>query len=123
MKAPLRLHLEIQSHRAHPVGLIRSSFRQDGKVKHANHGRITGLPLSQLKLIQAAFQDQVRPKDDRQSFQILGSKEYGASFAVLALARDLGLERLLYSRPEPWVRDCLAMIVGRVVYAGSKLAL
>jgi transposase len=123
INAPRRLHLEIQSHRANPVGLIRSSFRQDGKVKHSNHGRITGLPLAQLQLIQAAFQNQVRPVEDQQSFQILGSKEYGASYAVLALARQLGLERLLYSRSEPWVRDCLAMIVGRVVYAGSKLAL
>jgi hypothetical protein len=118
-----RLHLEIQSHRAHPVGLIRSSFRQDGKVQHTNHGRITGLALAQLQLIQAAFQNQVVPKNDPQTFQLLGSKEYGASYALLALARQLELERLLYSRAEPWVRDCLAMIVGRIVYAGSKLAL
>ncbi len=118
-----RLHLEIQTHRAQPVGLIRSSFRENGKVKHTNHGRITGLPLPQLRLIQAAFQNQAVPKDDPQSLQLLGSKEYGASFALLALARQLGLEQLLYSRPQPWVRDCLAMIVGRLAYAGSKLAL
>jgi len=124
MKSPFRrLHLEIQRHRSQPVGLIRSSFRQDGKVKHSNHGRITGLPLAQLRLIQAAFQDEVLPKDDPRSLQLLGSKEYGASYALLALARQLGLERRLYSRPQPWVRDCLAMIVGRIVYAGSKLAL
>ncbi|MEX2382303.1 MAG: hypothetical protein WD490_07970 [Opitutales bacterium] len=33
----------------------------------------------------------------------------------------------IYSRKEPWVQDCLGMIVGmivgRIVYAGSKLAL
>lgn len=51
---PLRpLHLEIQTHRLNPVGLLRSSFRQDGKVLHSNHGRLTGLDLDQLKLIQA----------------------------------------------------------------------
>src|SRR6202045_5068520 len=33
------------------------------------------------------------------------------------------LDRALYSRKEGWVQDCLAMIVGRIVYAGSKLAL
>jgi transposase len=123
IESPKRLHLEIQSHRANPVGLIRSSYRQDGQVKHANHGRITGLSLPQLQLIRAAFQDQVLPKDDPKSFRLLGSKEYGASYAFLALTRQLGLEPILYSRPEPWVRDCLAMIVGRIVYAGSKLAL
>ena len=124
MKQPgKRLNLEIQLHRSQPVGLVRSSFRHDGKVKHTTHGRITGLSLAQLRLLQAAFQNEVIPKDDPQSLQLLGSKEYGASFALLALARQLGLERILYSRPQPWVRDCLAMIVGRIVCAGSKLAL
>jgi transposase len=34
------------------------------------------------------------------------------------------LDRALYSRTsEPWVADALAMIVGRLIYAGSKLAL
>ena len=42
---------------------------------------------------------------------------------LLELAKELGLDRALYSRKEAWVQDCLAMIVGRIVYAGSKLAL
>ncbi|MCP5517375.1 MAG: transposase [Verrucomicrobiales bacterium] len=33
------------------------------------------------------------------------------------------MDRALYSRNEPWVQDGLAMIAGRIVYAGSKLAL
>src|SRR5205814_1573594 len=41
---PIRpVHLEIQTHRAHPVGVLRSSFRQGDKIQHTNHGRITGL--------------------------------------------------------------------------------
>ncbi|MFN2110026.1 MAG: hypothetical protein ACK2UI_10220, partial [Anaerolineae bacterium] len=40
-----------------------------------------------------------------------------------AIARQLGLDQVLYSRPEPWVSSALAMIVGRLVYAGSKLSL
>jgi transposase len=121
---PIRpVHLEIQTHRANPVGLLRSSFREGDKIKHTNHGRITGLPLDQLKLIQAAFRGDVVPKGSPQAFQTLNSREYGASYALLRLARELELDRALYSRNEPWVQDCLAMIVGRVVYAGSKLAL
>lgn len=125
MKSAPRLHLEIQTHRAHPVGLIRSSYRdpQTQAVKHTQHGRVVGLSLAQLKLIQAAFRGEAVPTDDPQAFTCTDSREYGASYAVLTLARQLELDRLLYSRQEPWVRDCLAMIVGRVVYAGSKLAL
>ena len=113
MKPAPPVHLEIQKHRSSFYGVLRSSFRQDGKVKHSNHGRIIGLALEQLQLIQAAFRGEVVPKDSPDAFQILASKEYGASHALLALAKDLGLPQMIYSRNEPWVNDCLAMIVGR----------
>lgn len=116
-----RMHLEIQTHRKNPVGLIRSTYREDGKVKHQTISRLVGLDLQQLKLIQAALQNNVVKKSD---FRILNSKEYGASYASLALARELGLDQMIYSRThESWVKDSLAMIAGRLVFAGSKLAL
>lgn len=123
MPAPANLHLEIQSHRKNYYGLIRSSFRLNGKVHHASHGRISGLPLERLKLLQAAFRGDVLPIDSPEAFQILSSREYGASHALLQLARALELHQILYSRNEPWVGPALAMIIGRIVYAGSKLAL
>jgi hypothetical protein len=81
------------------------------------------MSLSTLKLIQAAFRGEVIPKGSAEGLRTTDSKEYGASQAVLWLARELGLDRAIYSRREEWVDDCLAMIAGRVVYAGSKLAL
>jgi len=116
-------HLEIQAHRKSPVGIIRSSFRQDGKVKHSSHGRLTGLPIQKLKLLQAAFRGDVSTKDDPNALRILTSKEYGASYCILQLAKQIGLDTAIYSRKEPWVNDVLAMIAGRILYAGSKLAL
>jgi transposase len=123
MPIPSNLHMEIQSHRSNHYGILRSSFRANGKVKHTNHGRISGLPLDKLKLIQAAFRGDVVAKNSAEAFQVLSSREYGASHAFLQLAKDLGLPEILYSRNEPWVAPALAMIVGRIVYAGSKLAL
>src|SRR5204863_6070944 len=103
MPIPANLHLEIQSHRSHHYGLIRSSFRLKGKVHHTNHGRIAGLPLEKLKLLQAAFRGEVVPKTSAEAFQVLRSREYGASHAFVQLAKDLGLPQLFYSRNEPWV--------------------
>lgn len=123
VKPVRRVHLEIQKHRASCYGVLRSSYRQDGKIKHSNHGRITGLPLEQLQLIQAAFRGDVVPKEAPEAFQVLSSKEFGGASALLALAKELGLPKLIYSRHEPWVNDCLALIVGRLLYAGSKLSL
>lgn len=119
------LHLEIQTSRKNPVGILRTSFRDkaSGKIAHTQHGRITGCSLEQLKLLQAAFREQVQPISDPHAFRILCSKEYGASAALLQLSKDLGLHRILYSRSEPWVDCVLAMIVGRIVYQGSKLSL
>ena len=126
IKAKHPIHLEIQSHRKTPVGLLRCTFRDpaDGKLKHTQHGRITGVPLHVLRNVQAALRDEVVPLDDPSAFKIIQSKEFGGSAALLALARDIGLDCALYSKPgESWVQDCLAMIVGRILYQGSKLSL
>ncbi len=121
MKNQQRVHLEIQTHRKNPRGLIRTSVRKDGKSTHETITTLTGLSLEQLVLIQAALQGNVILKKD---FVIKNSKEYGASYAFLQLAKDLELDKMIYSRPsEPWVQDTLAMIIGKVIYAGSKLSL
>ena len=119
-----RVHLEIQKHRSNYYGLIRSSYREEGKVKHTNHGRITGLKLNELKLVQLAIRGLVIPKDDPDALITRAAKEYGASYALLRVAERIGLHKAIYSRPsEQWVKDCMAMIVGRVIYQGSKLSL
>ena len=117
------LHLEIQTSRKNPVGLLRTTFRDNGQVKHTQHGRIVGCSLEQLKLLQLAFREHVVPSASPQAFKILHSKEYGASAVLLQFAKQLGLHRTLYSRAQPWVNAVLAMIVGRVIFAGSKLSL
>lgn len=114
-------HLDIQTHRKNPYGLLRNSYREDGKVKKETICRFTGLSLEQLRMMQAAIQGKIVMKED---FKITQSREYGASYACVALMKTLGLHTDIFSRPaEAWVRCCLAMIVGRVIYAGSKLSL
>jgi transposase len=121
VKKPKKYHLEIQTHRKSPYGLLRSSYREDGKTLHETLCRITGFSLEQLRAIQAAIQGKTVMKED---FIITDSREYGASFAGVSLIKQLGLHTDIFSRPaEMWVRAVLAMIVGRLVYAGSKLSL
>ena len=120
------IHLEIQRLDSTPVGILRTTYRNpvSGSMCHTTHGRLTGLALADLQMIQAALRGEVMLKSDPAALRTTNSLEYGASAALLRLAKDIGLDKALYSRPhEPWVRDCLAMIVGRIVYQGSKLAL
>ena len=124
MKAQkVRLHLEIQTSSKNPVGIIRSSHYENGKTKHTQHGRITGKTLEQLKLLQLAFREEVMPMDSPQAFKILQNKEYGASYAIREVITQIGLDKVLFSRSEPWVKSIIAMIIGRIIYAGSKLSL
>lgn len=115
------LHVEIQTHRKNPIGLIRSTFRENGKTKHETFARITGKTLAELKVIQAAFRGDAVIVDN--PLKTSDSREFGASKALLELASDIGLDKVIYSRREPWVRSVLAMIVGRILYQNSKLAL
>jgi transposase len=119
------LHLEIQTSRKNPVGILRTTFwdKKSKKASHTQHGRITGCSMEQLKMIQCAFREEVVPSGDQDAYRILSSRELGASRAILNVAKDLGLNRILYSRSEPWVDCVLAMVVGRIVFQGSKLGL
>ena len=117
------LHLEIQRSRKHPVGILRTTYRDNGKIKHQQHGRITGCSTEQLKLLQQAFREQVVPADSPEAFTILNSREWGASYAFYQLAKQIGLPQMLYSRNEQWLKSALAMIIGRLIQPGSKLSL
>ncbi|MEA3226640.1 MAG: IS1634 family transposase [Planctomycetota bacterium] len=102
--------------------LIRESYRKNGKVKHRTISNVTNLPAEQLACLRASLEGK------RGDFSIddltLGrTVEHGASFAFKALAINLGLDRMIYSRKTQWREDVMAMIVGRIVYQGSKLQL
>ena len=114
-------HLEIQTHRKKPYGIIRTSYREAGKVKHKTIATLPGLTIEQLRAVQAALQNKALPKSE---FKILSSREYGASFVGLSIAKELGLHKIIHSQySQTWVKSALAMIVGRLVFQGSKLSL
>ena len=114
------LHFEINPSRYKPIGYIRNSYREDGKIKHQTISKIHGLSHQQLQNMKAAFDGTAIKRDD---IKLSGGREYGASALLYNLAKKIGLNTLIYSKNEPWVRNALAMIIGRIVYQGSKLAL
>ena len=120
------IHLEIQRHRQNHYGLLRTTYwdKKEKKIKHSSHGRLTGLGYEKLKLIQAVLKGEAKLSTPSDMPRVCCSKEYGAVYSVLQLAKELELDKAIYSKSnEQWVKDCLAMIIGRLVYASSKLAL
>ncbi len=118
----LNMFLEIRKSKSTYYGVIRSSYRKDGKVHHRNHGTLWDMPLQTLKMLQMSLAGEAVPKGGNST--TVSSKEYGGSYAFLSIIRQTGLDKMIYSRVgEQWVKDVLAMIIGRLVYAGSKLYL
>jgi hypothetical protein len=101
---------------------VRESFRLDGKVRHRTVANITDLPQHAIDAVQQALRLGQVPTPSAVP-QVGSSREFGASFALLQVLRQIGLDQLIYSRKEPWREDLLALIVGRIVFQGSKLAL
>jgi len=114
------LHFEIITGSTKPSGYIRNSYRENGAVKHQTIAKINGLPLATLQNMKAAFDGKAIKADE---IRISEGREYGASAMLFELAKKSGLDKLIYSRLEMWVRCVLAMILGRIIYQGSKLAL
>lgn len=103
--------------------LIRESYRDGKKVKHRTIANISRLPNNFIQNIEALFAQPAACLHKIDDFKIQNSREYGASNAFATLARELELDKIIYSRKEQWQQDVLAMIIGRLVYQGSKLHL
>ena len=114
------LHFEIMKGSTKPSGYIRNSYRENGTVKHQTIARINGLSLNQLQNMKAAFDGNSVKRED---IKISGGREYGASSMFYNLAKKIGLDKLIYSRNKSWVRSILALIIGKIIFQGSKLAL
>jgi len=102
--------------------LIRESYKEKGKVKHRTIANISRLPDSQITQIKALLSGNGQFLLNEE-ITISNSREYGASASFLELGKQLGLDKLLYSRREEWRDDLMAMIIGRIVFQGSKLYL
>lgn len=102
--------------------LIRESYRENGKVLHRTVANISKLPEDCIDEIRRSLSGE-GVNIDLNKIKTESSREYGASFALLSLTRRLGLDKLIYSRKTPWRENALAMIIGRIIYQGSKLSL
>ena len=101
--------------------LLRRTFRQDGKVKHETLGNISHLPDHIIDLVRRALKGEslVNPEA---AFCCLRSLPHGHVAAVLGCLKQLDLHTLI-ARPASRMRALVvAMIVARVIDAGSKLA-
>jgi Transposase DDE domain len=107
-------------HREYVAHLLMHSYREDGKVKKETVANLSHLPEDCIELIRGrlAGEQYVKARDH---FKIERALPHGHVEAVLAMAKRLELGRLLDRTPSKERDLILAMIVQRIIDAGSKL--
>ena len=107
--------------RTYKSHLLRRSYRDGDKVKNETVGNLSHLPEEIIELIRRALRGESFVAAD-EAFQILRSRPHGHVAAVLGTLEKLGLDHLIASRRSVERDRCVAMIVGRILSPGSKLA-
>jgi transposase len=101
--------------------LVRRSIRDGRRVRHETIANVSGLPAEAIEALTLALQG-VPLVPEGEAFEIVRARKHGHVEAVLGAVRRLGVARLL-ARESCRERDlCVAMIAGRVLQGGSKLA-
>lgn len=101
--------------------LLRHTFREDGKVKHLTLGNLSDLPEDLIEVMRRRLRGGPLGFEGN-DFQIVRSLPHGHVAAVLGMLRKIGLDRLIASKPCREAQLVIAMIVLRIISAGSKLA-
>ena len=107
--------------REYTATLLRRSYRQDGKVKKETLANLSHLPPEAIDAIRRVLAGETLMSVDH-AFEIERSLPAGHVNAALAMSRRLELSKLLDRAPSRQRDLCLAMILGRVICPGSKLA-
>jgi hypothetical protein len=107
--------------REYVTHLLRRSFREGGKVKNETLANLSHLPEEVIELVRGALRGERYVAADA-AFSIQRSLPAGHVTAALAMARRLGLARLLDRAPSRERDLAVALVVQRVLAPGSKLA-
>jgi Transposase DDE domain len=109
------------AHREYVAHLLRRSYREGGVVKKETVANLSHLPDEVIELIRRALRGESFLAAEEE-FAVERSLPAGHVNAVVAMARRLGLARLLDRESSPERQRALALICQRVLAPASKLA-
>jgi transposase len=101
--------------------LLRRTYREGGKVKNETLANLSRLPRETVELVRRSLRGE-QFLAAAEAFEVERSLPHGHVAAVLAMARELELARLLDRQPSLERSRVLAMLCQQVLQPGSKLA-
>ena len=102
--------------------LLRTSFRQDGKVKHRTLANLSHLPEHLIDVIRRSLKGEAFAAAN-EVIQTQQTKPHGHVQAVLGIIHKLGVDSLIASTPSRQRDLVLALIAERLLFPCSKLAI
>jgi transposase len=106
-----------------PAVLLRESWREGSKTRKRTIANLSQWPKDKVDALRAALKGGLVVSDLKSSFITLRSLPHGHVAAVLGTIRRLGLDRLIAAKRCRERDLVLAMVAGRIIAPGSKLAL
>jgi len=104
-----------------PCILLRESYRQAGKTRNRTLANLTDWPTHVVEGLRILLKGG-QAVEAGGGFEIVRSLPHGHVAAVLGSLRQLGLDKIIASRPSRQRDLVIALIVARVIDPGSKLA-
>src|SRR6266446_3992924 len=105
-----------------PAILLRESYREAGKVKKRTLLNLSDWPHERIAGFKALLKGGTVIPQDQDAITIIRSLPHGHVDAALGTARKIGLDRLLGPDGNRCRDLILALVVGRILDPGSKLA-
>jgi transposase len=105
--------------RVYKSALLRTSYRQNGKLKHETLANLSALPWDVIYMIQRSLKGETFMPAEA-ALKITRSRTHGAVWTVWQMMRKLKLPELLSNRDEPWRDRALGMILARILSPSSK---
>ncbi len=118
------MYIDVVPNRSSPPAvLLRESWREGKKTRKRTVANLSDWPKHKIEALRAALKGGLVVSDLESSFVTLKSLPHGHVAAVFGTLQKLGLDRLIASKRCRERDLVLAMIVGRIIAPGSKLAL
>jgi hypothetical protein len=105
-----------------PAVLLREAWREGTRIRKRTLANLSSLSPAQVDALRRILRGETLVPVDDTGFEIIRTRPHGAVAAVVGMARQLGLEPLLATRPSRERAIALALICARVLEPSSKLA-
>jgi hypothetical protein len=105
-----------------PAILLRESYRAGGKVRKRTLCNLSDWPVAYVEGLRGVLKGGTVIAAEQDAFTVTRSLPHGHVAAALGTARKIGLDRLLGPNGNRCRDLILALLVGRILDPGSKLA-